>query len=216
MSDGGAAITDYLVQISGDAGKTWATVADGVSTATSATVTGLTNGTSYIFRVAAVNAAGTGMSFARTAALTPRTLPQAPGGVVAVPGGRTRHPHLVGARLEWRRDDPRLRRSVQFQCGNHVDDVRRSRVGDALRNGHGSHERHELCLPRGSRQRRRHGSGPNQPNRTGIILRRRQWPLAADIAGPGGKARGDRLLPEPDSAGEGPRLSPQRWRRRWS
>ena len=72
-SDGGAAITDYLVQISGDAGKTWATVADGVSPATSATVTGLTNSARYMFRVAAVNAAGTGTRSDSSAAFVPAT-----------------------------------------------------------------------------------------------------------------------------------------------
>jgi titin len=85
-SDGGAAITDYVVRISGDGGKNWTTVADGVSPATSITVTGLTNGARYVFRVAAVNAAGTGTSVAQSASLTPRTLPQAPTGVAAVPG----------------------------------------------------------------------------------------------------------------------------------
>jgi hypothetical protein len=72
-SDGGAAITDYLVQISGDGGSTWATVADGVSPATSATVTGLTNSARYMFRVAAVNAAGTGTRSDSSAAFVPAT-----------------------------------------------------------------------------------------------------------------------------------------------
>ena len=70
---GGAVITDYLVQISGDGGSTWATVADGVSSATSATVTGLTNGASSIFRVAAVNAVGTGVPSDSSAAFVPAT-----------------------------------------------------------------------------------------------------------------------------------------------
>jgi alpha-tubulin suppressor-like RCC1 family protein len=58
-SDGGSAITDYIVQYSTD-NSTWTTFDDGVSTSTSATVTGLTNGQQYYFRVAAVNSVGQG------------------------------------------------------------------------------------------------------------------------------------------------------------
>ncbi len=58
-STGGSAITDYLVQYSTD-GSNFTTFADGVSTTTSATVTGLVNGTAYTFKVSAVNAVGTG------------------------------------------------------------------------------------------------------------------------------------------------------------
>jgi hypothetical protein len=47
-------------------------------TATSTVVTGLTNGTSYQFRVAAVNAVGVGAFSALTAAVTPATVPGAP------------------------------------------------------------------------------------------------------------------------------------------
>lgn len=70
-SNGGNSITDYAVQFSSDSGANWTTFADGTSTATSATVTGLTNGTAYVFRVAAVNAVGTGSYTAASAAVTP-------------------------------------------------------------------------------------------------------------------------------------------------
>jgi hypothetical protein len=69
-NDGGSAITDYVVQYSSNSGSTWTTFSDGTSTALNATVTGLTNGTSYQFRVAAVNAIGTG-SYSSTTTATP-------------------------------------------------------------------------------------------------------------------------------------------------
>ena len=71
-STGGAAITDYLVEYSTD-NASWTTFSDGTSTSTSATVTGLTNGTLYYFRVSAINSINTGSA---TAAVT--TTPAAP------------------------------------------------------------------------------------------------------------------------------------------
>ena len=75
-STGGAAITDYAVQYSSNSGTTWSTFADGTSTATSATVTGLSNDTSYIFRVSATNAAGTGTT-TTSSAFTPNLVASA-------------------------------------------------------------------------------------------------------------------------------------------
>jgi hypothetical protein len=72
--DGGAAITDYLVQFSSDNGSTWTTFSDGTSTSATATVTGLTNGTAYKFRVAAVNSVGTGSYSTASASVTPNPL----------------------------------------------------------------------------------------------------------------------------------------------
>lgn len=65
-SDGGSSLTDYVVQWSPAGAGTWTTFVDGVSTATSATVTGLTASTNYDYRVAAVNAIGTS-SYSSTA-----------------------------------------------------------------------------------------------------------------------------------------------------
>jgi hypothetical protein len=72
---GTSTITDYLIEFSTDGGNNWTTFADGTATTTSAVVTGLTNGTSYIFRVSAVNAAGTGDPSAPSASVTPLALP---------------------------------------------------------------------------------------------------------------------------------------------
>ncbi len=85
-STGGDSITDYVIQHSSNSGSTWTTFSDSVSTSTSATVTGLTNGTSYVFRVAAVNAAGTGTYSSASASATPRTVSDAPSSVVATAG----------------------------------------------------------------------------------------------------------------------------------
>ena len=83
---GGSAVTGYRVERSTDNGSTWSTVvADTGSTSTSYTVTGLTNGTSYAFRAAAVNAAGTGSTSA-TASVIPRTTPGRPTGVASGDG----------------------------------------------------------------------------------------------------------------------------------
>jgi Concanavalin A-like lectin/glucanases superfamily/Fibronectin type III domain len=53
-------VTDYVVQYSSNSGSSWTTVSRSASTTASQIVTGLTNGTSYVFRVAAVNGIGTG------------------------------------------------------------------------------------------------------------------------------------------------------------
>ncbi len=73
-SAGDLPITDYVVERSSDGGATWTTVADGVATTPKATVTGLTNGTSYVFRVAAVSSAGTGGYSPVSAGVTPRSV----------------------------------------------------------------------------------------------------------------------------------------------
>ncbi|MBC8364995.1 MAG: fibronectin type III domain-containing protein [Actinobacteria bacterium] len=83
---GGSAVTGYRVERSADGGSTWtAVVADTGSTTTSHSVTGLTNGSAYTFRVSAVNDAGTG-STSSTASATPRTTPGPPTGVASVDG----------------------------------------------------------------------------------------------------------------------------------
>jgi titin len=68
---GSSRIIDYRVQYSVD-GVNWTTAVDGVSAASRATVRGLTNGTSYVFRVAAVTAKGLGAYSTVSARLAPK------------------------------------------------------------------------------------------------------------------------------------------------
>ncbi len=75
--DGGGQIFDYRIQYSSNNGTTWAVFPDGTSTRTNANVTGLLNGTAYIFRVSAINSAGFG-SPATTSSVTTGTVPAAP------------------------------------------------------------------------------------------------------------------------------------------
>ena len=58
--DGYAAITNYLVEYSRDGGKSWTVFDRQASSATSASVSGLVQGSQYIFRVAAINSVGKG------------------------------------------------------------------------------------------------------------------------------------------------------------
>jgi hypothetical protein len=77
----GSAITDYIINVCD--GANCQLVSDAVSTATSISISSLANGTEYVVRVAAVNAAGTG-DYGVSAKTTPRTVPDAPTGVLSV------------------------------------------------------------------------------------------------------------------------------------
>ena len=73
-SDGGSAITEYIVTVTpAPPGGALISVPG-----TTATVTGLTNGQSYTFTVAAKNVAGTGSLSVAASAFMPRTVPGAP------------------------------------------------------------------------------------------------------------------------------------------
>ena len=75
---GGAEVTDYEYELDGSG--TWISTG---STATSYTVTGLTNGQPYTFRVRAANSAGASAASTASASVTPATVPGAPTGLGA-------------------------------------------------------------------------------------------------------------------------------------
>ena len=79
-------ITDYVVEFRQGSGS-WMPFSDGTSTSTSATVTGLANGTAYTFRVAAVNSAGQGEWSSVSNSATPSTAVAVQYLVVAGGGG---------------------------------------------------------------------------------------------------------------------------------
>jgi len=83
-SNGGGAVADYAISRSTD-GFTWTDLIDDVSTTTNTTITGLTNGTKYFFRVAAKNWAGQGL-WTSVVSSTPLAKPAAPTGLTATPG----------------------------------------------------------------------------------------------------------------------------------
>lgn len=77
-SSGGSPITDYVIEYKlASELTTWTTFSDGTSASAGATVTSLTNGSAYNFRVKAVNAVGTGNA-SNVANATPATTPAAP------------------------------------------------------------------------------------------------------------------------------------------
>ena len=79
----GATITDYSIQYSSNNGKTWTAFNDGASSSTTATITSLAKGTSYIFRVAATNAVGTGLFSSASNYITTWNVPGTPTGLTA-------------------------------------------------------------------------------------------------------------------------------------
>ncbi|MCX7416723.1 MAG: fibronectin type III domain-containing protein [Planctomycetia bacterium] len=109
---GGSAITDYLVKYSANSGSTWTNFIHPVSTLTSCTITGLTNGTSYIIKVIAKNAVGISLPSASSAPATPAaTVPGSPTSVVAGRGHKRQRPtgrDMDRSCQHWRLGDHRL------------------------------------------------------------------------------------------------------------
>ncbi|MEE1565149.1 MAG: fibronectin type III domain-containing protein, partial [Acidimicrobiales bacterium] len=88
--DGGSPVTGYRVEYSTDAGANWTVVIDDTASVdTSLVVDGLTNGVGYLFRVAAINAAGVGDTAIASAQVNPRTTASAPVSTAAVAGNGT-------------------------------------------------------------------------------------------------------------------------------
>ncbi len=87
-SDGGTgSLSGHLVEYSTDSGGTWVTaIADTNDPTGTATVTGLTNGTAYLFRVSGISSAGSGAVLVATSAVTPSTTPGAVSGLDAQVG----------------------------------------------------------------------------------------------------------------------------------
>jgi hypothetical protein len=83
-ADGGSVITGYVVTVY--AGTSDSVVTTVSTTDRSTAITGLVNGTGYTVEVAAVNAAGTGTPSARSAVVTPSTVPAKVTGVTVKRG----------------------------------------------------------------------------------------------------------------------------------
>jgi hypothetical protein len=82
-ANNGSAITDYAIQRRTAGQTTYVSLVDGVSTATSYVNTGLTNGVSYFYRVAAINARGASIWSNESVVVVPSAAPNAPTNLVA-------------------------------------------------------------------------------------------------------------------------------------
>ena len=114
-STGGAAISNHVVERRTGSTGTWSTVTHSAAiTGTNYTVTGLTNGTTYSFRVSAINSVGTG-AMSNVASATPAAAAGAPSSLRATPGNgqvalswsapsSTGGAAITGYRVEWKRN----------------------------------------------------------------------------------------------------------------
>ena len=156
-SNGGSAITDYIIQRSPNGTSGWVTINDGVRTTTTYTVTGLANGTRYYFRVLARNAAGTRGGEQRHQRDPPHQA------VSARPAGdtwqRTGDTGVDATDVQrWISDHP-LRAPTLDQPDHRVGQPEHHDPGDdKIVHGHRPAQRHPLLLPHRRGQRRRHGT----------------------------------------------------------
>ena len=95
LTNGGYTVTDYAIEASTDAGVTWVRKTDLVSSATTATLTGLAGNVVHQFRVKAINTAGQSAA-SNIAEVTPtaNTAPSTVRTIVATPS-------LLGATVSW-------------------------------------------------------------------------------------------------------------------
>lgn len=98
-SSGSSSISEYVVRHSTDGGATWTLAPTTTSLSTTRTISGLTNGSTYLFQVAAVNESGRGPFSVPSAPYTPRpTPPSAPMSVTATPVGPQESVFVGGVR----------------------------------------------------------------------------------------------------------------------
>ena len=98
-------VTGYIVQYSSNAGSTWTTFNTGTSTNNTVAVTGLTNGTAYVFRVAAVNSAGTSAYTNIVGSFTPVAVDAfARGGLMKKDGEYVVHKFITNGAFTWASD----------------------------------------------------------------------------------------------------------------
>jgi titin len=88
VADGGDPVTSYVVTpfVGGSPKANLAATVSGTPPATATIITGLTNGTTYTFEVAAVTLAGQGPYSAASKGVIPATLPSASGAISAIGG----------------------------------------------------------------------------------------------------------------------------------
>lgn len=98
--NGGAPITDYLVEISSDDGVNWTEVRHNVSTSRTLKVSGLGAGTDYLVRVAAENRAGFS-GYVEGSFSTLASTPTAPTELTAVAGTELDLDNKLTASLNW-------------------------------------------------------------------------------------------------------------------
>ena len=153
---GGASVTGYrITPYIGSTPQTPKTVT-GTPPVTSTSVSGLTQGTTYTFRVTALNPTGPGPDSAPSNAVTPSApvAPAAPTALDARRGVGVRARLVDGARLGRRQPDHGLHRdAVHRRTGA---DPGAGGAGGHRRDDHGAHERRVVQLPRHRDQRRRH------------------------------------------------------------
>lgn len=87
-SNGGREVTEYFVEYSSNSGSTWSTP-ESAGNNLSKLVSGLSNGTSYIFRVYANNLRGDGPVSSSSSSVVPFTIPSPPTSLASTEGDTT-------------------------------------------------------------------------------------------------------------------------------